>query len=83
MIMKKPKIIGGYQNTKLNNEDFALTPFVFLVCPEKLKCLIIRGIGLCWGHHAVYIGVGFGIPKDFPCFRSKKYVQTTNRHPLG
>jgi len=27
--MKKPKLIGGYQNTKLNKEDFAITPYLF------------------------------------------------------
>jgi len=23
------KIVGGYQNTRLNNEDFAITPYLF------------------------------------------------------
>jgi hypothetical protein len=62
--MRKPKIIGGYQNTKLNKEDFAITPYLFLVC-ATLEIVSVYGIGLCWGH---YIGFGFGIPKGYPKF---------------
>jgi len=28
---KYMRLIGGYQNTKTNNEDFAITPYLFLV----------------------------------------------------
>ena len=45
--MRKPKIIGGYQNTKLNKEDFAITPYLFLVC-ATLEIVSVYGIGLCW-----------------------------------
>ena len=69
--MKKPKLIGGYQNTKLNKEDFAITPFLFVVC-VNLVLISIKGIGICWGHHAVYIGIGFGIPDNYPRFKNLK-----------
>jgi hypothetical protein len=65
--MRKPKIIGGYQNTKTNNEDFAITPYLFGVW-ETLEILSIYGIGICWGYYSVYIGFGFGIPKDYQTF---------------
>jgi hypothetical protein len=71
MKIRKPKMIGGYQNTKINKEDFALTPYLFIVF-EKLEIISAYGIGLCWGHHSTYIGFGFGIPKDFPTFRNHK-----------
>lgn len=66
--MKKPRIIGGYQNTKLNNEDIALTPYLFGVCMNGMVIKIF-GIGLCWLHHSVYIGIGFNAPKDYPSFK--------------
>lgn len=61
------KIVGGYQNTKVNYEDLALTPYLFLVNPSeirKYKCLII-GIGICWLHQAVYIGLGVNLPRKY------------------
>lgn len=66
--MKKPKIIGGYQNTRTNKEDFAITPYLFGVW-SKFEIISVYGIGLCWGHHSVYIGFGFGIPKGYPRFK--------------
>lgn len=66
--MRKPKIIGGYQNTKLNKEDFAITPYLFGVW-TTLEIVSVYGIGLCWGHHSAYIGFGFGIPKGYPTFK--------------
>jgi hypothetical protein len=61
------KIIGGYQNTKTNNEDFAITPYLFAVyySGESIKVI---GLGLCWGFSSVYIGTGFGIPKGYRNF---------------
>jgi len=32
----------------------------------------IKGIGICWGHHSVYIGIGFGIPDNYPRFKNLK-----------
>lgn len=61
------RIIGGFQNTKTNSEDFALTPYLFLV---KMNGKIIKvfGIGICWGFYSIYFGLGFNIPKGFPFF---------------
>ncbi len=61
------RLIGGYQNTKTNKEDFAITPYLFGVWlnGDKLK---VYGFGICWGWFSVYIGLGFGIPKGYPTF---------------
>lgn len=62
------RIIGGYQNTKTNNEDFAITPYLFGVKMFGKEIKVI-GFGICWGHASVYLGVGFGVPKDYPSFK--------------
>lgn len=59
------RIIGGYQNTKKNQEDFALTPYLFSVYVNG-RVLMIFGIGICWGYASFYGGIGFGIPKNYP-----------------
>ena len=67
------KLIGGYQNTKLNKEDFALTPYLFGVLLNKGYVIKIYGLGICWGYHSFYIGFGFGLPKDYPSFEILKF----------
>jgi hypothetical protein len=62
------RIIGGYQNTKTNNEDFAITPYLFGVKMVGYQIKVI-GLGLCWGYASVYLGIGFGLPKDFLSFK--------------
>lgn len=61
------KIVLGYQDTRTNKEDFALTPYLFLV---KLfgKEIKVLGIGLCWFHSSAYIAIAFGLPKKYPTF---------------
>jgi hypothetical protein len=63
------KIIGGFQDTRLNNEDFAITPFLFGVW-TVLEIISVYGIGICWGYYSAYIGFGFGIPKNYPTFKT-------------
>ena len=65
--MNKYKIIGGYQDTRTNKEDFALTPYLFSVyfSGEIIKVI---GIGFCWGYYSFYIGVGKNIPKQVKRF---------------
>lgn len=65
------RILGGYQNTKINGEDFALTPYLFLVF-TKLETVSVYGIGICWGFHSAYIGFGFGVPKNYKSFKTLK-----------
>jgi hypothetical protein len=50
------RIIGGYQNTRTNKEDFALTPYLFSVWVTG-EIIKVRGVGICWGHHSVYLGL--------------------------
>ena len=67
--MKKPiRIIGGYQNTRINDECFAITPFLFLVEYFGRKIKII-GIGICWGYYAFFIALSFGISKKYPVLK--------------
>ena len=68
---KYMRLIGGYQNTKTNNEDFAITPYLFLVKMFGKEIKVI-GLGICWGHASFYLGLGFGIPKDYPSFKVMK-----------
>lgn len=55
-------IIGGTQDTRENNEDFALTPFLFSVVATKQE-FKIYGIGISWGWWAIHFGVMFYAPK--------------------
>ena len=61
------RIVGGYQDTRLNKEDFAITPFLFLVWFSGTQ-IKVYGIGFCWGFYSVYLGLGFGIPRSIPNF---------------
>lgn len=69
---KKPfnncRIIGGFQDTRTNNEDFALTPYLFGVW-ANVETIKVRGIGLCWGYYGVFIALGWNIPKHYPSFK--------------
>lgn len=70
------RILGGYQNTKNSNEDFALTPYIFsvMVRVEKTRAF---GLGICWGYYAAYLGIGFNVPKSFKSFKRYKNKTTT------
>ena len=61
------RIIGGYQDTRSNKEDIAITPYIFGVYVNG-EILKFRGIGLCWLYYSVYIGFGLNIPKEVPGF---------------
>jgi len=54
----KIKIHICYQDTRTNNEDFVLTPYLFLVANMAAKAY---GLGLCWGYKYVkpLCAVGF------------------------
>lgn len=61
------RLLSGYQNTKKNKEDFALTPYLCLIAVNG-KVIKVYGIGVCWGYHSFYVGIGFGIPKNYKSF---------------
>lgn len=63
------RILFAYQNTKSNNEDFALTPYIFVFCKTD-ETPYFFGFGVCWGHAAAGIMLGFGIPKNYPTFKN-------------
>lgn len=65
------KIIGGYQNTKANNEDLAITPYLFGVLING-KATKVVGIGICWIYYSFYIGIAFGLSKEYPSFKTLK-----------
>jgi len=50
------------------NEDIALTPYLFGVSMNGIVIKIF-GIGLCWLHYSVYLGIGFNVPKNYPTFK--------------
>ncbi len=62
------RFIGGFQDTRTNKEDFAITPYLFgvWVTGEIIK---VRGLGICWGYYSVYLGLGWNIPKNYPTFK--------------
>lgn len=77
--MRKNTVIGGYQNTRTNGEDFAITPYIFGVFVNRKDFLVV-GIGLCWAWSSMYIGFGIGIPKDYPAFKIiKTKICNTNK----
>lgn len=65
----KTKIISGAQDTRLNGEDFAITPYIFSVFLNG-KVIKLYGVGICWGYYAIYLGIGFNIPDNYPRFKS-------------
>lgn len=54
-------ITSGWQNTKDNGEDFAITPYVFSVIPANPNKYKTYGFGLCWGRLAIFIAYSFNI----------------------
>lgn len=56
------RIVGGYQDTRSNNEDFAITPYLCGVW-HKGKIIKVAGLGICWGWASFYIGLVSGLPK--------------------
>jgi len=71
------RIIGGYQDTRTNREDFALTPYLFGIWLNGMK-IKVYGIGICWGHHSVYIWLGFNIPSNYPSFKVLRHTEIEN-----
>ena len=61
-------IIGGYQDTRTNNEDIALTPYLYGVF-VKGDIIKVFGFGLCWGYYSIYVGLGFNLPKEHRGFK--------------
>lgn len=61
------RFMSGYQDTRRNREDLALTPYIFGVKANYNKSKVI-GIGICWIYYAIYIGIGINIPKKYPWF---------------
>ena len=58
----KIALISGYQDTRDNGEDFALTPYLFSVVSTK-NFFKIYGIGISWGWWCIHIGFMFNAPK--------------------
>ena len=54
----------NYMDTRSNNEDFALTPYLFLV--KYFGDFKIIGIGICWGYWAISFSLGINVPKGVP-----------------
>lgn len=63
----KCRIVGRFQDTRINNEHFAITPYFFgvWIIGETIK---IRGLGICWGYYSVFLGIGWNLPKYYRSF---------------
>ena len=65
------KAVGGFLDTRTNNEDFAITPCLVLVWVHGESK--IYGLGIVWGWYSLYIGIGFNLPKGIKRFTNFKY----------
>ena len=65
-------VAGGFKDTRINNEDFALTPYLFGVW-ANIRIIKVIGIGICWGYYAGYLALIRNPPKGFPRFRFQAY----------
>ena len=74
----KWSVVGEFKDTRINNEDFALTPFLFGVWINGGIIKVI-GIGICWGYYCGYLGLGMNIPNGFPRFRFQTYKKETTK----
>jgi hypothetical protein len=67
----------GFQDTRTNSEDFAITPYIFGVYVNlKIK---VFGLGICWGWYSAYAGIGFNLPKESKKISIRKYGNTIQR----
>jgi len=72
------EIVFIYQNAKLNNEDFALTPYFSLIYFKyppygKLRKISSYGIGFSWLYFSIGIAIAFNIPKEVHGGKQKIY----------
>lgn len=68
------KVFIALQDTRLNGEDLALTPFLFLVNSKGQKFKLI-GLGLCWFHYAFAISFLFNSNNHLPFINFRKYTK--------
>lgn len=68
----KYKIFGGYQDTRDNDEDLAITPYLGFV-HQKDKTF---GVSFTWLYWSLFVAIGKNLPKSYPKF--KKYIPTKN-----
>lgn len=66
------RILFRYQDTRSNQEDFALTPYLFLVYVNQYKDIKLRGLGFCWGFVAFGFIIGVNVPKEVKTFKATK-----------
>ncbi len=60
--------IGGYLDTRTNNEDFAITLYVSGFWARR-GTIIMVGLGITWGWWSLFLGLGFDLPKRIKRFR--------------
>lgn len=61
------RFVGGYLDTRSNNEDMAITPYIGLVfVNESTKCY---GLSLTWIFYSLFIGIAVNAPKELKAFR--------------
>ena len=76
----KFRFIGGYQNLYSSKDDFALTPYLGLVCivePNynlnvKELTTYVYGLSLTFGWYSCFLAFALNIPKKYPTFKIYK-----------
>lgn len=63
------RIVSGIDKPYTNGEDLTITPFLFLVYVNN-PIIKIYGIDFQWLNFAIYVGIGFGVPKGYPYFKN-------------
>ena len=69
MELRLVRLMGGFLDTRTQQEDFALTPYIGLVYVNIPKSVKVIGISFTWGYYCVHLSLGFNIPKEYPLFR--------------
>ena len=76
--MRKLRIIGGFQDTRENKEDLAITPYLALVMVNS-DGIIVLGISITWIYHTIYIGIGYNLPNNYQTFKILTNNKTKTR----
>jgi hypothetical protein len=57
--MKNIRIVVDFQDTRDNQEDFAITPYIGWVNKFDYRNKRVMGLGFCWGFWAVALAFGW------------------------
>jgi hypothetical protein len=67
-MIKNKKILIGFMDTRSNEEDLALTPYIGLVYSKGRICQVY-GLSFTWFYYSLYIALAINLPKKYPNFK--------------